>query len=259
MLHTDSPALAPAFGPTRGAIRPPGEVAATGVNRRFFDALWTSGRFVEPERFNTWPLLSVLAAGARDRLEIGPGLHPRLPIVGTTFVDASPLPLAALRARGGRTHQADATALPFAARRFQLVCAFDVVEHVEGRVFEEIARVAAPGARIVFSVPLHAARWTPFDDLVGHVRRYEPAELLATLRAHGLEIEQSASFGMEPRSRWIVALAVWGLTHRRASALRWYHGVLLPLGLRLQRRLALAAGLVDVANADGVVIVCRRP
>src|SRR5438445_13172511 len=35
--------------------------------------------------------------------------------------------------------------------------------------------------------------------------------------------EQSAGFGMRPRSRWLVDFAVWGLTHRRAQAMSWYN------------------------------------
>jgi len=37
---------------------------------------------------------------------------------------------------------------------------------------------------IVLSVPLDPRRWSAFDELVGHVRRYEPEDLLATIRAH---------------------------------------------------------------------------
>src|SRR5262245_355357 len=230
------------------------------VNRTFYDGLWSSGDVVEPPRFNTWPLVSALAVDAPARLEVGAGLRPRLPIAGSWFVDVSPPALARLRARGGRAVRGELGALPFPAAAFDLVCAFDVVEHVEDdrRVFGELARVARAGANVVLSVPLHTARWSAFDELVGHVRRYEPADLLARLAAHGLALERSAAFGMEPRSRWLLDFAVWGLTRRPAQALRWYNRVFLPLGLRLQSRLAWHPGLIDVTRVSEIVIVCRR-
>ena len=105
---------------------------------------------------------------------------------------------------------------------------------------------------------LDPARWSAFDALVGHVRRYDPDDLLAILGEHSFVLEQSAAFGMEPRSRWLLDFAVWGLTQRRVQAMRWYNRLLLPLGLRLQKRLACAPGLIDVAKVDELLVVCRR-
>src|SRR5678816_4781239 len=73
--------------------------SAVATNRRFYDALWSASRVTLPQRFNTWPLLSSLAATARSRLEIGPGLRPRLPIAGTCVVDVSRHALSPLVAR----------------------------------------------------------------------------------------------------------------------------------------------------------------
>ncbi len=124
-------------------------------------------------------------------------MHPRLPIAGTYFADVSLPALSSLRARGGFTTLGDVAALPFPDRTFDLICAFDIIEHVEdgGRVFRELGRVARDGAALLLSVPLHAARWTAFDALVGHVQRYEPDDLLGTLAEHGFGVEQSAGFG----------------------------------------------------------------
>jgi SAM-dependent methyltransferase len=233
---------------------------ARAANRRFYDALWSAGYLVPPHRFNTWADLSVLAATATDRLEVGPGLRPRLPVCGTHFVDVSEPALARLRERGGLATLSDVTALPFRDRSFDLVCAFDIVEHVEDddAVFAELSRVARPGASVVLSVPLHQVRWTAFDALVGHVRRYEPDQLLALLQEHRLALERTAVFGMEPRSRWLLELAAWGLSKRREKALRWYNGVFLPLGLLIQRPLEWGRGLIDVAGVGELLLACRR-
>jgi SAM-dependent methyltransferase len=229
-------------------------------NRRFYDALWSASDLVSPQRFNTWPLVSALAASATSRLEIGPGLHPRLPIASTHFVDVSRPALTRLKARAGLTTLGEITALPFPDDSFDLVCAFDIVEHVEDdrQAFRELGRVARDAAVVIFSVPLDPARWSAFDALVGHVRRYDPDDLLTLLGEHALVLERSAAFGMEPRSRWLLDLAVWGLTRRPVQAMRWYNKLFLPLGLLLQGRLACAQGLIDVAKVDELLLICRR-
>jgi len=215
---------------------------------------------VLPERFNTWTLLSDLAGSATTRLEIGPGLHPRLPLSGTHFFDISGPAVARLKTRGGLATVGDATALPFPDRTFDLVCAFDIVEHVEDdrRVFGEIRRVTREGATVVLSVPLHPARWSAFDTLVGHVRRYDPDTLVPLLAQHGLTLERSAMFGMEPQSGRLLDFAVWGLTKRPVQAMRWYNAVFLPLGLLLQPRLAWTPALMDVSTVGEVLLLLRR-
>ena len=234
--------------------------STVATNRRFYDGLWSATSIVSPERFNTWPLLSELAARAVRRLEVGPGLRPRLPIAGTHFLDVSGGALARLRHYGGLPAKSDVIALPYQDATFDLVCAFDIVEHVadDQRLFRELSRVARPSASIVFSVPLHPGRWSVFDELVGHVRRYEPGELISTLRAHDLAVERSATFGMAPTSRWLLQLATWWMTHKPRLAMRWYTAALRPLGLRLQRPLALAPGLIDPEQVGEILLVCRR-
>ena len=234
--------------------------AIAAVNRDFYNSLWSASNVTLPQRFNTWPLLSALAASAPARLEIGPGLRPRLPIAGTNFVEISQPSLSPLRARGGLATLGEITALPFPDCSFDLVCAFDIVEHIEDdrQAFRELHRVAKDDATVIFSVPLHPARWSAFDALVGHARRYDPDDLLAILGEHAFVLEQSAAFGMQPRSGWLLDFAVWGLTHRRVQAMRWYNGLFLPLGLFLQKRLAWVSGLIDVANVDELLLVCRR-
>ena len=245
----------PADG-ARNSKRP----ASAAVNQDFYDALWSASDVILPQRFNTWPLLFALSVSAPARLEIGPGLRPRLPIAGTSFVDISRPALSPLKARGGLATFGEITALPFADSSFDLVCAFDIIEHIEDdrQAFRELGRIAKDDATVIFSVPLHADRWSAFDALVGHVRRYDPDDLLAILGEHSFVMEQSASFGMQPKSGWLLDLAVWGLTHRRVQAMRWYNRLFLPLGLFLQRRLVWASGLIDVANVDELLLVCRR-
>lgn len=230
------------------------------VNRGFYDALWAHARLIEPRRFNTWPLLRGLAAAAPRRLEVAPGLRPRLPLEGTCFVDLSHAALRGLHARGAHATHGTIGALPCADAQFDLICAFDILEHIadDQGALDELARVAAPGAQLVLSVPLHAEAWTAFDAFVGHCRRYEPAAIEAKLAAHGFVIERSAIYGMQPKSSRLLELGQWYLTHQPERAMWWYNRVFMPLGLRFQKPLQWRDGLPDTAGVDEVLLVCRH-
>ncbi|WP_018937034.1 class I SAM-dependent methyltransferase [Thioalkalivibrio sp. ALJ24] len=230
------------------------------VNQRFYDQLWADSRLVRPERFNTWDLISRLAETRDRRLEVGPGMRPRLPIRDTHFVDISPPALETLGQEGGITHAAPVSDLPLADDGFDLVSALDIIEHVEDdeAALAEISRVAAPDARVLLSTPLHPEFWTPFDDIVGHYRRYEPDRLMDLLDRHGLEIEQSAIFGMKPRSSRLNDLGMWFLDRHRPVAMKVYNRFLMPLGLRLQKPLKLHPGMVATDGVEEVFMVCRR-
>ena len=238
----------------------PPRVDLREVNRRFYDALWRDTRLVEPQRFNTWPLVTSLVAPDQRRLEVAPGLRPRLPLEGTQFLDASAPAIAKLAARGANAVCGSVTELPFPDRAFDLVCAFDIVEHLDDDepVWSELARVTAPGAVLLLSLPLHPECWTPFDDFVGHRRRYEPAAVDAQLAAHGFAVERSAVYGMQPKSSRLLDLGLWFLVNQRDRAMWWYNNVFMPLGVRFQQKLALMPGMIDTRGVDEVLLVCRK-
>ena len=233
---------------------------STAANRNFYDVLWSETHLERPDRFNTWPLISDYLQAAPVRLEIGPGLRPRLPISGTHFVDISPPVIERLGTSGGIATLGDITELPFSDGTFELVAAFDVVEHAEDdrRIFGEVSRVLKEGGILIFSVPLHAGLWTEFDEFVGHVRRYDPADLLALLAVHDLVLERSAAYGMQPSNPRLLNFGLWWLKNRRREAMWWYNRVLLPLGMRFQKQLKFVAGLIDAPGIDEIVLVCRK-
>jgi SAM-dependent methyltransferase len=231
------------------------------INRDFYEPLWGEAQLIAAERFNTWPLVESLLRADSRCLEAGPGLRPRLPLAGTRFVDASERAVARLRQAGGCADVGTIVDLPFANRAFDLVCAMDIIEHVEDDVgaFSELTRVLAPGGTLLISVPLHASHWTAFDDFVGHCRRYEPATLTSRLAQFGLHIESSAVYGMAPRSSRLLDLGLWYLVHQRERAMWWYNRVFMPLAVRLQKPLTLVEGLISDEEVDEVLILCRAP
>jgi SAM-dependent methyltransferase len=230
------------------------------INREFYDTLWSKARLERPDGFNTWPLVSALLPSAPARLEIGPGLRPRLPIAGTHFVDISAPAVERLNARGGLAVPGEISELPFGDQRFDLVCAFDVIEHAEDdrRVFGEVSRVLKDDGVLVFSVPLHPFLWTEFDEWVGHVRCYDTSDLLEVMAGNHLELEKSAAFGMQPSNPRLVKCGMWWLEHRRTWAMCWYNWVGMPLARLFQKRLNLVSGLIDTTGVDEMVVLCRR-
>ncbi len=229
------------------------------ANRGFYESLWADAHLMEPQRFNTWPLVRELVAAAPRRLEVAPGLRPRLPLEGTCFVDLSHAALRQLRALGANAAHGMIGALPCADASFDLVCALDILEHVaddEGAL-RELARVAATGATVLLSVPLHPHAWTAFDEFVGHCRRYEPDRIMALLAQHGFTIEQSAVYGMQPKSSRLLELGQWFLVHRRQRAMWWYNRVFMPLGVRFQKPLQWRDGMGDTQGVDELLLRCR--
>lgn len=230
------------------------------INRDFYDALWARSRLVPAARFNTWPLVSSLLPTCPSRLEVAPGLRPRLPVEGTVFVDASEPAVAKLRAHGADARVGIVSSLPLADATFDLVAAFDIVEHVDDddAVLAELTRVSTPGATLLLSAPLHRSRWTAFDDLVGHVRRYDPAALQVKLAHFGWTVRATAAYGMQPRSSRLLDYGVWQLRHRRDRAIWWYDRVILPIAARLQKKLVLSPGMMDTGAVDEILLLCKR-
>lgn len=82
-----------------------------------------------------------------------------------------------------------ALALPFADAVFDLVTAFDVLEHVpEPECLTEAHRTLAPGGRLLVSVPAYEWAWTGFDDAAGHLRRYTRRRLRTALTTAGFDV-----------------------------------------------------------------------
>ena len=86
--------------------------ALVAKNSKFYDGFWSNTYLSKPERFNTWPLISALLPAAPQRLEIGPGLRPRLPVAGTHFLDLSPIVVERLNQHGGLARHGEITKAP---------------------------------------------------------------------------------------------------------------------------------------------------
>ncbi len=70
--------------------------------------------------------------------------------------------------------------LPFEKEQFDLVCAFDVIEHVEDDrlAMQELLRVCKKGGYVSVTVPAFQWLWSSHDDMNHHFRRYTRPQLL---------------------------------------------------------------------------------
>ncbi len=75
--------------------------------------------------------------------------------------------------------QGSVTELPFENQSFDLVCAFDVIEHVsdDSLALNEMVRVCKPGGRILVTVPAFMSLWSEHDEINHHFRRYTKKSL----------------------------------------------------------------------------------
>jgi SAM-dependent methyltransferase len=91
----------------------------------------------------------------------------------------------------------DAREMPFESR-FDLVGAFDVLEHIDDDVgvIAGMRKAAKPGGYLFLTVPQHPWLWSASDTFAHHVRRYRRQELVAKVEGADLEIVHRTSFVM---------------------------------------------------------------
>jgi SAM-dependent methyltransferase len=83
--------------------------------------------------------------------------------------------------------RASITELPFPDASYDIVCCFDVIEHVEddAKAVEELIRVCRPGGAVFLTVPAYMSLWSDHDKVNRHFRRYVKGGLAALFAVHG--------------------------------------------------------------------------
>lgn len=113
----------------------------------------------------------------------------------TVAVDLSQGALQLSRRRGvSRLCQVDIKdfSLPFKSNSFDLLLALDVIEHVEDDVHAlgECRRILKDDGLIIVTVPAFMWLWSPWDEALGHRRRYTTSTLSETVRKAGLSVNK---------------------------------------------------------------------
>jgi SAM-dependent methyltransferase len=99
-------------------------------------------------------------------------------------------------AQGGEVLHGDQSILP-AGSTYDLVCVFEVIEHIEDDAAQlaDWVQLVRPGGRILLSVPAFQERFGPFDESVGHFRRYSPSQMRNLMSVTGLQDIQTYLYG----------------------------------------------------------------
>jgi SAM-dependent methyltransferase len=111
-------------------------------------------------------------------------------------------------------------ALPFADGSFEVVGAFDVVEHCEPEdlALAELHRVLEPGGRLLLSVPAYRWAWSDHDVANGHLRRYTRSGAVSVLRAAGFDVVRATYGFASVFPAFVAERAVRQVRQRFASA-----------------------------------------
>lgn len=163
-----------------------------------------------------------------------------------------------------------ALALPFRGGSFDVVAAFDVLEHIdpEEGALSEFVRVLRPGGTLLLSVPAYQWAWTSHDDLNHHHRRYTRGRAVAAVEGAGFSVVRSSYIFAGSLPAFAVSRLLTRLRERRERAAPAATGSLqLPVISPVQERILEAATAVDrrlVARWDlpfgsSVILAAEKP
>ena len=172
----------------------------------------------------------------------------------------------------GGGHVIHGTTRDLDKRSFDLVCAFEVLEHIEDdrAALREWQTFIRPGGWLMLSVPAWSKRFGRYDELAGHLRRYGRADLEHLANQCGFEDPVTFAYGFPLGN---LLQKVWNRkasrtqlegspAERTAASGRWRQPRA-SLGWATRAAVApFAASQRRLASRDlgiGLILVARRP
>lgn len=206
-----------------------------------------------------------LPAGRGRLVELGCGSGGMLEALGrfgtAIGVETDPVLCARARERGLDVRAgALPDAIPLENGRWDAVCLFDVLEHVdeEANALAACRRLLAPGGRLFVTVPAYAWLWSRHDELLGHRRRYTAGRLRRAAEEAGFAVERLTYFNT------LLAPAIMAVRLARAALRRPGHDLDRPAPL-VNRALAACfaaearlLGWLSPPFGISILLVARR-
>jgi SAM-dependent methyltransferase len=116
-------------------------------------------------------------------------------------------------------------------RKVDTVVMMNVLEHIKDDVqaLKDLAAVVEPGGRIVIWVPGYMQLYGDFDRKVGHVTRYTPKTLEATVKGAGLGIEVLKPINFLGGIAWWLAVRRGGAGYPDPKLVKIYDRTVVPM------------------------------
>lgn len=235
-----------------------------------FDAFYENPNYIQYKRllFNYQLRKAIieryLPGCAKPVLDIGSGIAPMVPPGSGMFLSDMSVPgMRIMKAEGYRCTVLDIQQLGLQSASFKTIVCSEVLEHIpqDDLALAEMARVLAPGGRLLITVPLHGYYWSKDDQVVGHRRRYKPSELVGKLNLAGLEVRRVRPVG-SPVERGLtlgsVALFL-ALNHGGGEWKKRPSKWLRPANRLTARALQLVAHLTPLALSSIGLFDCQKP
>ena len=166
-----------------------GNNIGSDYNEEFYDRLWKNSRFLSHDIWPIWGAIRGCLKKDSRVLEIGPGIRPKVPIMGSYFVETSIVAANMLSEKGGNilSHDQLASKKGF----FDIVCAFEVLEHIpeDRTLMATLSSIMRTGGSLFISVPVNQKHWSEGDVMAGHFRRYDPEALQRMMNREGFQLE----------------------------------------------------------------------
>ena len=177
------------------------------VDKHYFDRAYRNYELQNPPRKLDYYLAQIegrLPEGSKDILDVGCGLgsfleradraHPDWTLAGSD-IDDEGVTTTRIRVPRAIVHQASAEHHPFPPDSFDIITAWDVIEHVPdlGAVASAVARMLRPRGLFMFVVPVYDGVTGPLirrlDKDPTHIHKQSRAEWVAWAGMHFADVE----------------------------------------------------------------------
>lgn len=131
-------------------------------------------------------------------LDIGIGISPMINTNKNTLLgDISISSMKVMKSKGANCSVLDITKLGLKNNSINTIICSEVLEHIpdDSGSLREMKRVLKKEGTLILTIPLNSYYWLKDDELVGHLRRYNPKEFIKKLEKIGFKITKIKNIG----------------------------------------------------------------